>query len=215
MQRAAFFDLDKTVLKIDSGMSYVRFQRMRGEIDRVTLAKAAWWSLQYKLALLDVEELARRLARDYEGDSEAAMRAKCRVWYEAYVEREIAPAARRTIDAHRSAGDAIVLLTSSTQYIADVVAEALDMDVLCTRVEVVDGRFTGELVHVAFGANKVTLAEAYARERSVDLDASAFYSDSYNDLPMLQRVGRPVVVNPDARLRRHARRVRWPVQSWL
>lgn len=216
MATAAFFDLDRTVLRIDSGMSWMRFQRMRGEISAAMMARAVWWSALYKLSMLDVETLANRMVADLAGDSEADMLEKCAVWYEAFVAHEVAPAAARAIEDHRARGEVPVLLTSSTQYVAEVVARALDMPhTLCSRLGVADGRFTGTMEVICFGRHKVTEAERWAAEHGIDLDGSAFYSDSYNDLPMLARVGRPVVVNPDARLRAHARRVGWPMHDWL
>ena len=84
-----------------------------------------------------------------------------------------------------------------------------------TRLVVEGGRFTGEVVSpLAFGHGKVTLAEAWAREHGVDLAQSVFYSDSISDLPMLERVGRARVINPDPRLRWTARRRRWPIEHW-
>lgn len=207
--------MDRTVLTIDSGMSWLQFQRSRGEISRGFLARAVWWSLQYKLALLDVETLVTRLASDYEGDAEDEMIAKCEVWYEAYVADKVAPAARSAIDAHRAAGDEVVLLTGATQYVAEVVARSLGIEhTLCTRVEVDDGRFTGRIERLCFGRHKVPIAEELAARLALDLDGSAFYSDSFNDLPMLSRVGQAVAVNPDARLRRHARRSGWRIEQW-
>jgi phosphoserine phosphatase len=86
--------------------------------------------------------------------------------------------------------------------------------VLSSTLEVAGGAFTGKPSALCFGHHKVTLAEKWADAQGIDLAQSTFYSDSYNDLPMLERVGRPVAVNPDARLRRHARRHGWPIQQW-
>jgi HAD superfamily hydrolase (TIGR01490 family) len=213
--RAAFFDLDNTVLRIDSGTSYMQFGRLRNEVSRARLAQVVWWALQYRMALLDVEELATRLALDYEGSLEDEIVAKCQVWYESFVGPQVAPAARDAIAAHRRRGEPVVLLTGATQYIADEVARELSFDhCLCTRVEVVGGRFTGRLRQICFGRNKVRIAEEFAAGHGIDLATSRFYSDSYNDLPMLERVGEAIVINPDARLRRHARRVGWPIERW-
>jgi len=215
MRPAAFFDLDRTVLRIDSGTSYMRFQRMRGELSRLEWAKVLWWGVQYRLALLDVEQLAERLIVDYEGDPEIEMIDRCRVWFEAYIEPAITSDGRRTIERHRDLGHEIVLLTGSTQYIASFVAEALKVEhTLCTRVKVQDGRFTGQLEQLCFGRYKVQIAEDWAGDHGIDLDASLFYSDSYNDLPMLRRVGTAIAVNPDARLLRHARGAGWRVEKW-
>jgi phosphoserine phosphatase len=77
------------------------------------------------------------------------------------------------------------------------------------------GRFTGVYVRPAcYGAGKVTRAESFAVEHGIDLRQSYFYSDSYSDLPMLERVGQPRVVNPDPRLRRAAQRRGWSAESW-
>jgi putative phosphoserine phosphatase/1-acylglycerol-3-phosphate O-acyltransferase len=80
---------------------------------------------------------------------------------------------------------------------------------------VVNGVFTGRIIEpLCYAAGKVYWAEAYAHEQGVDLDRSFFYTDSISDMPMLQRVGCPVVVNPDYRLRRYARRQGWPVETF-
>ena len=88
-------------------------------------------------------------------------------------------------------------------------------DLLCTELEVVDGRLTGRHIAPACaGAGKVVYAERYAAEHGVDLGRSYFYTDSYSDLPMLERVGCPRVVNPDPRLRRRARARGWEIERW-
>jgi HAD superfamily hydrolase (TIGR01490 family) len=213
---AAFFDMDRTVLTIDTAMSWMRFLRARGEVTRGFVAKALWWTALYRLAVLDMETVATRLVADMEGDPEAEMLAKCEIWHREHVDGTVAAAARRAIAHHRERGDLVVLLTGSTQYAAEVVARDLGIDhVLCSRLDVADGRFTGKLAALCFGEHKVRLAEALAAERGIDLARSWFYSDSYTDLPMLRRVGRPVVVNPDSRLGRHARRHQWRVEHWV
>jgi phosphoserine phosphatase len=80
---------------------------------------------------------------------------------------------------------------------------------------VADGRFTGRVLEpVCYGLGKVHWAERLAERAAIDLDGSYFYTDSYSDLPMLQRVGHRVVVNPDPRLRRFARKAGWTVEAW-
>ena len=213
--RAAFFDMDKTLLRVDTAMSWTQFLYARGEIGKRTLAKAVYWSTLYKLAVLDMETVFTRLVEELRGDSEAEMIAKCAVWYRDHVAPQIAPAARVAVEAHRRAGDLIVLATGSTQYAARPVAEGVGIPhVLSSQLEVTDGTFTGRPAALCFGHHKVSLAERWARDHGIDLAASTFYSDSYNDLPLLERVGTAVAVNPDARLRRHARRRGWRVEHW-
>lgn len=216
LRRAAFFDMDRTVLRISTGTSWMRFLRRRGELSRLELARALYWSALYELAILDMEALATRLVADLAGQSEAELVAKSEIWHLADVAHEVAPRAREALDRHRRRGDLVVLLTGSTQYASEAVARGLEIEhVLCSRLEVADGRFTGRLAQMCFGEHKVTLAERFAAEHRVDLARSWFYSDSFNDLPMLTRVGTAVAINPDARLHRHARARGWRVDHWL
>lgn len=215
MQAAAFFDMDKTILEVDTGMLWMRFLRRRGEITRWQLARAAGWAVQYKLALLDMETLSRRLIASLEGDDEGELIAKCNQFYTDEVEPAVAARGRAALAEHRARGEKCVLLTASTPYIAVPLTRALGLDgVICTRLEVAGGKFTGKVVDLCFGSGKIALAERFAAAEGIDLAASTFYTDSYHDLPMLQRVARPVAVNPDPRLRRHARRNGWPIETW-
>ena len=215
MTVAAFFDMDNTLLRVETGMSWVKFLRRRGELPAKMLAKAIYWSTLYKLAVLDMDAVFERLALDLRGDSEAEMIEKSEIWYRDHVAPEVAPAALVALEHHRQAGHIVVLATGSTQYAARPVARGVGIDhVLSSELEVAGGTFTGRTSALCFGRHKVALAEAWAERHGVDLEASFFYSDSYNDLPMLERVGTAIAINPDARLRRHAQRHGWAMHHW-
>jgi HAD superfamily hydrolase (TIGR01490 family) len=213
--RAAFFDMDNTLLRVETGMSWVRFLYRRGELPPRMLAKAIYWSALYKLAVLDMDAVFSKLTLALRGDSEHEMIAKCEIWYRDHVASEVAPAALVALEHHRQAGHVVVLATGSTQYAARPVARGVGIDhVLSSQLEVEGGTFTGRTAALCFGRHKVALAETWAAQHGVDLGASYFYSDSFNDLPMLERVGTAVAINPDARLRRHARKRGWPTRQW-
>ena len=215
MTVAALFDMDNTLLRVETGMSWVRFLYRRGELPPRMVAKAIYWSTLYKLAVLDMEAVFTRLTAEVAGDSEAEMIAKCEIWYRDHIAPEVALAARVAIEHHRQAGHLVVLATGSTQYAARPVARGVGIEhVLSSELEVVDGTFTGRAAALCFGRHKVTLVEAWAARHDVDLARSYFYSDSYNDLPMLERVGTAIAINPDARLRRHALRRGWQTANW-
>ena len=111
----------------------------------------------------------------------------------------------------------LAILSSSPPYVTEPLAAMLGIEhVMCTRFEVhADGNFAGRHVAPAcYGRGKVHWAERFAAEHGVDLDGSWFYTDSYSDLPMLERVGVRKVINPDTRLLRHARRAGWDIQNW-
>ena len=158
-RRAAFFDMDRTLLRIDSGMSWMKYLRRRGEISGAAIARAVYWSMLYKLAVLDLESLASRLSADLEGDSEAEMLVKCRDWYESDVAHQVSARARDALDRHRAAGDVIVILTGATQFVAEPVAASLGVEhTLCSRLEIKDGVLTGRLAQMCFGHHKVPIA---------------------------------------------------------
>lgn len=216
MPGAAFFDMDRTVLLVDSGALWIKFLRRRGELSRLQMLRAMSWVVRYKLAILDLDALAQKLTASLKGKPEADMIKKCLGWYRNEIEPTIAPAARLAIAAHREKGERVVLLTSSTPYVAGPLAQTLGLDdVLCSRFEVVDGRFTGRVESpLCYSHGKLTHAERWAQRAGLSLAECAFYTDSYNDVPVLERVGRPIVVNPDDRLRRLAKKQGWPIQTW-
>ncbi len=215
MTAAAFFDMDNTLLRVESGMSWTRFLYRRGELSKRMVAKAVYWTALYKLAVLDIEEVFTRLVRDIEGDLESDMLDKCALWYQRDLLPQVAPRALAAVAQHRRRGDLLVLATGSTQYAAGPVARGAEIPhVLSSRLQVNDGRFTGRAEALCFGRHKVRLAEAWAAANGVDLAESTFYSDSYNDLPLLSRVGEAVAINPDPRLRRHALQRGWRIEQW-
>ncbi|MBL8636007.1 MAG: HAD family hydrolase [Myxococcales bacterium] len=216
MARAAFFDMDLTLLRVNSGSRWIKYLRRRGEIGLPMLLKSGFWLFQYRLSLLNMESVAAKLALDMAGDAESEMREKVGEFYRSEIRDTVSPIAREALETHRQQGDRIVLLTGATPYVAEPLAEELTIPhVLCTRLAVENGRFSGTVESPAcYGEGKVHHAERFASSHGIDLAQSYFYTDSYSDLPMLLRVGQPVAVNPDRRLVRYARHRGWPILSW-
>jgi HAD superfamily hydrolase (TIGR01490 family) len=215
-QIAAFFDMDKTLLQIDSGMSWSKFLYRRGELQKRMMVKALYWSTLYKLALLDMEDVFSHLAQTLQGESESELIAKCQTWYWQDVVDNVAPRGRAAIAAHRSRGHLIVLATGSTQYASAPVAQGEGIEhVLSSRLDVFDGKFTGRVERYCFGTHKVDLVKQFCDVHNVNIAQSYFYSDSYNDLPLLSQVGNPVAVNADVRLMRHAQQHGWAREAWM
>jgi HAD superfamily hydrolase (TIGR01490 family) len=213
---AAFFDMDRTLLRCNSGTLWLRWLRERGEISLYELARASSWLLQYKLSVLDMEAVTTKVVAGLRGQSEAELTDKCREFFDAWIQSEVAPKAMQALARHRDEGHVIAILSTSTPYVVEPLARHLGIEhAICTRMNVADGRFDGTHVRPAcYGAGKVHWAEAFARGHGVDLGRSFFYTDSYTDLPMLERVGVARVINPDTRLKRHARRVGWQIDEW-
>ena len=215
-KRAAFFDLDLTLLGVNSAQLWVQHEREAGRISRRQVLEAGIWLVGYRLGLLNAEVGIVRAVGFLEGRLEDEFAEDVRAWYQEAIASTVLDAGREAVEAHRADGDFVVLLTSSSPYLGRLIQDELALDdILCTRFEVKDGRFTGRVVRpVCFGRGKVVAATEWARTRSVDLAESHFYTDSHTDLPMLEAVGHPHVVNPDPPLARIARRRGWPVVRW-
>jgi HAD superfamily hydrolase (TIGR01490 family) len=212
----AFFDVDRTLVACNTGRLFLRDLRRRGEISFLRALQAVGWMAKYHLSLIDLQVVAARVAEQMRGWSEREFAERCRRWVEDEVLPLLLPSALRKIEKHRAEGHVLALLSSSPTYVTRPIAETLGIEeVLSTQFEVAAGQFTGKLLGPAcVGVGKVHWAEDMGLRRALDLGTSWFYTDSYTDMPMLERVGHQVIVNPDPRLRLAARRRGWPVEDW-
>jgi HAD superfamily hydrolase (TIGR01490 family) len=213
MRTAAFFDIDHTLIGADSGMLFVKYLIERGAMKRRDLLGPAYYTLLYRLNLLDINAVFRRYQGWVRGRAHAEMEQVCNEWYAACVRPTIYPQMAATVDEHRRAGHVVAILSSATTYVGEPLARELGIEhLLANRLVVKDGHLTGEAVQpLCWGAGKAHWARRFAVEQAVDLRQSYFYTDSISDLPMLEIVGQPRVVNPDRLLRRHAQRRGWPI----
>jgi HAD superfamily hydrolase (TIGR01490 family) len=216
MRSAAFFDLDGTLLTVNSASLWVRRERRLGRIRTWQLVRAALLLAGYRMGILDIERALRDALATLRDVEEDHIRGQTQAWWREDVRPFVAPGSRQALERHRSKGDLLVLLTSSSLYASEMAREEFGLDVLlCQHYEVRDGRFTGEPRRpICYGRGKVEVAECWARENGVDLAASSFYTDSSTDVPMLERVGYPFAVHPDPRLRWIARARDWPMLDW-
>lgn len=215
--RLAFFDLDKTLISRNSATLWIRFELSAGRVTRWQALQALAYVVRYNLGSVDLADAIRRSVATIAGQPEVEVRERAQVFYERLVRPLYRPGARTAIDAHRRAGDRLVLLTSSSNYMSEMVCRDLGIDdYVCNRFEVdAAGCYTGRAVEpLCFGAGKVQLATRHAERLGFSLADAAFYTDSVSDLPMLEAVGRPVAVHPDPRLRRVAKRRGWELVDW-
>jgi len=213
----AFFDLDRTLVACNTGRLFLRDLRRRGEISLVRALRAMGWLAKYHLSIIDLDRIAQKVAESLRGWSALEFAERCRLWVDRDVLPLVLPAALRKLEEHRKSGHLLAILSTSPTFVTRPVAERLGIEeVLSTELEVEGGLFTGRLVGPAcFGRGKVHWAESAVKRLDLDLAKSWFYTDSYSDMPMLERVGHGIVVNPDPRLRRAARRRGWTVENWM
>lgn len=213
MSGAAFFDLDRTLLKGASGPVISEALRVAGVVGRSVPGE----QLVYRIFDLIGEtrpamELTRRVARFSAGWSRRQVQEAGRQAAEALA-GAVQPFAKQLLDEHRAAGRPLVLATTTPYDLVRPLAEALGFDdVIATRYGEVDGTYDGTIDgEFVWGPGKLKAVQAWAAERGIDLAESYAYSDSFYDLPLLSAVAHPVVVNPDPRMQVMAMLRRWPV----
>jgi len=210
----AYFDMDRTILRDSSGMLYVRYLWRQREVDWRAILRAYGYAALYKLGLFNYPAVMAKLASTVSADSEVEMRAFCERWFEQMVVDYVAENSVQRMNEHRAQGHLVTIISAATAYAVGPVARHLGVnDYLCTLLEVVDGHFTGSIIQPpCYGPGKVYWAQDYASRYDADLAQSYFYTDSHSDLMLLERVGHPVAVNPDSRLKAIAARRGWPVE---
>ncbi len=214
---AAFFDLDRTLIAENSGLLYARWERRHGRIGRRTLAKGLLWGGLYHLSLIDIDKAYLEALSHYRGVTAESLDARTREWFDAEIRSLLLPGAAAAIATHRDQGEPSVVLTNSSCWAAEAAQRAWGLDDWIANRFTTDaaGRLDGGIEPpICYGEGQAIRAAAWCEARGLDLGASAFYTDSYSDLEMLLAVGRPVVVQPDPRLRREAKRRGWPILDW-
>jgi HAD superfamily hydrolase (TIGR01490 family) len=216
-ERLVLFDLDNTLLAGDSDFEWAQFLIEQGVLDReVYEARNQTFYDQYKAGTLDIFEFLnfqlkplsrhpRRVLDEWHGQFMAGR-----------ILPMIRPSARALVAKHHN--DLRVLITATNSFVTGPIAREFGIDhLIATEPEAHDGEFTGNVSGIpCFREGKVSRLQGWLAGRGETLasfDTSWFYSDSFNDLPLLERVTHPVAVDPDARLRAHAAARSWPVIS--
>ena len=213
----AFFDLDKTLLARNSGAMWVRSELRGGHVTLGQALAAYGWISRYHLGFVQLEDALLASIASLEGALESEVRRRTEDFYAREVRPLFRPGAFAALALHRRAGDRLMLLTSSSSYLAEAACTELGLDgYLCNRFEVdAGGRYTGRPAGpLCYGPGKVETAWRFTEPLGVPLITCAFYSDSASDLPMLEAVGYPVAVNPDPRLRLTALARGWKIADW-
>ncbi|WP_205473201.1 HAD family phosphatase [Nocardioides sp. SYSU D00038] len=212
---AAFFDLDKTIIAKSSTMAFTKPFQAGGLISRRHVLRSAYAQFVYVTGGADHDQMEKM---------RAFMSALCAGWDVATVKEIVAETLHTIVDplvydeavslieGHHAQGHDVVIVSTSGVELVEPIGEMLGADdVIATRLEVVDGRFTGEIDYYAYAEEKAEAIRRLAEERGYDLAGCFAYSDSITDEPMLAAVGHPHAVNPDRELRRVAVSRDWPV----
>jgi HAD superfamily hydrolase (TIGR01490 family) len=215
--KLALFDLDNTLLAGDSDFEWAQFLIDQGVLDReVYEARNAWFYEQYKLGTLDIHAFLdfqlKPLSRH--------KRVELDTWHKEFMDKKIVPMmtakSRALVAKHQQDGDLLAIVTATNSFVTGPIAQAFGVEhLIATEPEIRDGEFTGGVSGTpSFREGKITRLHAWLAlrgQRLEDFSASYFYSDSRNDLPLLEKVSHPVAVDPDPLLLQVAQARDWPV----
>lgn len=215
------FDLDNTLLTGDSDHAWMEFLGSRGIVDAEQFNRRNdQFYADYVAGQLDI-----RAFLDFQlTPLTAHPRAQLDAWHREYLQERVLPMisnrARALVEDHRQQGDQLVIITATNRFVTAPIAKEFGIEhLLATEIEEnTAGDFTGKTVGTpCFQAGKIERLRHWLQEQGHDwqqsLQGSTFYSDSYNDLPLLETVEHPVAVNPDQRLQAHAAAQGWPILS--
>jgi HAD superfamily hydrolase (TIGR01490 family) len=212
---AAFFDLDRTLIKRSSVLALAGTFRRRGLISRLDLVRSAFWQVLFVLRGASAERVrsaAEEGMKILNGFSVAEMQHLVGDAMETVLRPLVYEEPLRLVERHRERGERVYIVSATLQEIVQHIADDLGFDgAIGSTCEIADGVYTGRTLRAAHGAGKAVALRELAVAEGFDLAACTAYSDSYSDVPFLEAVGHPVAANPDRKLRRIAAERGWPV----
>ncbi|PFG42097.1 HAD superfamily hydrolase (TIGR01490 family) [Isoptericola jiangsuensis] len=216
---AAFFDVDNTIIRGASSFHLARAlyqRRFFGTADLLRFGLIQAKYLVFGESRSQIETVRTRALSLIAGRSVAEVTAVGEEVYDTVLALRIFPGTKRLLDEHLAAGDQVWLVTATPVEIGGLIARRLGgTGCLGTVAEHSGGYYTGALIgDLMHGEAKGAAVRELAEREGIDLDASYAYGDSLNDLPMMRSVGHPCPINPDARLRRFAKEVGWPIREF-
>lgn len=210
----AIFDLDQTLIPFDSDDHWGAFLVAQGLVSAAEHGDAVErFGTAYREGRLDIHEYSRFVLSPLTQHPPARLEQLRADFVRAQVVPRIASAARELVASHRAAGHTLLIITATNRFVTQPIAELFDVPhLLACEPEIVDGRYTGEIIGIpTYREGKVHALEKWLDEHGYDLAGSWFYSDSHNDLPLLERVDHPVAVDPDPILRATAKERGWRI----
>ena len=215
MAAAAFFDLDRTLIRRSSVLALAGSFRQRGLISRLDLAKSAFWQVLFVLRGASAERVRRASEEGMKilsGFTVEDMQALVGDAMEPVLRPLVYDEPLHLVRRHRAQGERVYIVSATLQEIVQHIADDLGFDgAIGSTCEIADGVYTGRSLRAAHGEGKAEAIRELAALEGFDLAACTAYSDSHTDVPFLEAVGHPVAANPDRKLRRIARRRGWPV----
>jgi putative phosphoserine phosphatase / 1-acylglycerol-3-phosphate O-acyltransferase len=213
---AAFFDLDRTLLAGFSAAHFIREDVLAGRMSAKHFAQTLVAATLFQLRQIGFSGFVASTMERLRDMPEAELASHAEHMFIEYLAADVYPEARALVQAHRRKGHTVAVVSSATRYQIDPLARDFGIEhVLCTELEVKNGRFTGRVVEPpCYGEGKAAAARSFGMPRGIDFTQSYFYTDSDEDLPLLEIVGRPRPTNPSNRLAEIAAKRGWPANRF-
>lgn len=213
---AAFFDLDGTLLNVNSGEILVKSAYKKGYIKSKDLLYAFYLAFLYKFKLRKTSKIIQEMPGWLKGIPEQEIKEFTLQIFNNILLHNIRPAMYDELEMHRQNQAQLVILSAAFNYICNPVAQHLGMDdIICSHLEVIDGRFTGNPIgSLCFNDEKLKRMKDYCKKYGFVLQNAYYYADSIADFPVLDSVGHPKCINPGKELSRIAVQRNWPVFFW-
>ena len=212
----AIFDLDNTLISTDSDHAWGEFLLEQGAVDPVAYREAnERFMADYNAGTLDMAAFLEMALKPLAENTPEQLSAWHQQFMASKIEPHILPKAEELLARHRTRGDTLLIITATNRFITAPIAERLGVDYLiAVDPEVESGRYTGRVSGIpSYREGKVTRLHAWLEDKDFTLDGAWFYSDSHNDLPLLEEVDHPVAVDPDDTLRKIAEERQWRIMS--
>lgn len=212
----ALFDLDNTLLSGDSDYEWGRFLVKKNLVDADTYEQAnIRFYEQYKVGKLDIHEFCAFAFKPLAEHSFNTLKAWHNEFMQTTIDAFISKKAQALVESHRQKQHTLMIITATNSFVTLPIATAFGIPhLLATEPKIINDRYTTEIEGVpCFQEGKVTRLQQWLETREETLEDSYFYSDSHNDLPLLEMVKHPIAVDPDEKLKQIAQQRDWKIIS--
>jgi HAD superfamily hydrolase (TIGR01490 family) len=213
----AIFDLDKTLINGDSDFLWGEFMSEIGAVDEKTYqVKNQYFFDQYALGKLDINEYLEFCLEPLSQNNKATLDGWHQRFMQEKIEKILLPKAQEVVDQHKAKGDTVLVITATNSFVTAPIIKRYGIEnILATNPEIQDGQFTGKVLgEPCFQQGKIEHLNRWLEQTGEEMSGAYFYSDSHNDLPMLELVDNPVVVHGDDKLKTIAKQRGWPSIDW-
>jgi HAD superfamily hydrolase (TIGR01490 family) len=214
----AIFDLDKTLLSGDSDFLWGEFLVEVGGVDKKTYqVQNQKFFDDYANGKLNINEYLDFCLQPLKTHSVKQLN----IWRDKFIEAKIKPLigkkALKTVKKHKENGDILLVITATNKFVVEKIVDIFEIkNLLATEVEFKDGKYTGKNIGTpCFQSGKITNLNHWLDGKNITMNNSYFYSDSFNDLPLLELVDNPIVINGDKKLLEVAKKRGWNSEKWM